>query len=454
MTAPGQADATRRWYERPLVCFGAAAAMFGIAAALLAPGALLPFPSATHAGALASQGVFFVAAAALVACSRRWPRLTDPLDIALGVAWITVACGPHFSIYLLVLSLFVYHGLRGLQPLVAFFVTVAVALLLVYVMIPESALALEGWRHPWPVLCLGECVMRVAQYAFEASAIPARRRSAVAFLSYGAFSFSLWSGPTWLSYLTSRTPEPQRDLDRLGCRQLLRAGAKVICFVGLLRLVVAFLPDRAAFPDLSPGAQVALLAAPYVSFFLFLSLNADFGCAVSNLTGRHAPDAFRWPLLAAGPFDYWRRWNIHMLDFLRRAFIYPTALRFRGSLFAVIAFGMGGSWIVHSALSVVKQGPKMDLVAALIRNGMAALPFVILLILALPIERRAQRRRRPFLALILPWQIIASVLMFPTMDNIYTWQGHRRVPSSTYWCFASSIVDRGRSCTADQGAPP
>lgn len=69
-----------------------------------------------------------------------------------------------------------------------------------------------------------------------------------------------------------------------------------------------------------------LITAMYVSQLIFRLGTEQLSVGVSRLFGYDLPDNFERPLLARGPVDFWRRWNLLWREFLLAAAYYPVLL--------------------------------------------------------------------------------------------------------------------------------
>ncbi len=371
-------------------------------------------PSAARLGSWpldVSKGLFFVGCLSVIGVARLAPRARDPVHLAFGVAWFVAVCGWQYAAGLLVVALVVHYAGHRLHPHVAMFGVAALLL--------AGARWLFGTVPPGARMSLGLAGLRMVYYAFELRAIRRPARSVVSMLAYAPFSLLLWPGPTQLSYLTYTTSRPRAELDALGARQVLRGAAKLIACALLLRLAHGRLPDIAQFPALPFALQALLVLIVYPIFFLQLSIRQDVAAALCNFAGHYAPNSFRWPFLAANPFEFWRRWNVHVVDFLRRAFIYEAARRVRSMVVMVLA-GMAGSVFYHAFKSSFIAGPDMDwrnaLFIAASYLGLAA----AILIVTIPLDKYQKRFGRALnVALTVVSQVSFAVVTFIFMAEMF-----------------------------------
>jgi hypothetical protein len=289
-------------------------------------------------------------------------------------------------------------------------------------------------------------------YAFEIRAIPKRDRSLAALMSYGPFNVLMAGGDAvLLSYQTyrSRAVAPDRK-DALGAEQLYRSCAKRLALVVALPVLYQTLPRLDVFSQLGTVTQLAIVVGAYVMFFFNISARSELATGLSNLAGYNAPDTFVWPLTAGTPFDFWRRWNVHVLDFLRQAFIYPVARRFRNlsetrSLLLFIMCGMTGTTLFHAFYFSVFAGRAMTPLDTFLDQAEAYFSVgALLLVVAIPLERRYKTwtvGRR--VASVIVWQLIFAVVHFPTIFWIYPPSALR---PDDMTCLQRSIVGHKRTC--------
>jgi hypothetical protein len=209
-----------------------------------------------------SKAVFFGGCLLVIATSRFLPRARDAVHLALGLLWFTLVCGWQYTAGMAVVSLIVYAIAGRLHPHLAMLTTVA--LLLVGARFAFGNQPLQAGAVALPVSL---AAMRLFYYAFELRAVRRTRRSLVSMLAYAPFSLLLWPGPTQLSYLTFTSERPRAELDRLGARQFLIAGAKLFALALAIRLCRYLLPDTAQFGRLSFASQLVFVLLPYPLFF-------------------------------------------------------------------------------------------------------------------------------------------------------------------------------------------
>jgi hypothetical protein len=388
----------RLWPPPPWLALIAGAALFAVGLALGGDEWMIRAqPSAARIldwSLGVSKGLYFVAALSVVVIARLWPRARDPVHLALGLAWFVAVCGAQYAAGLMAVALAVHWLGHRLHPHVAM-ACVAAALL-------AGARFVFGELPPGAKMSLGLAGLRMIYYAFELRAVRRSRRDVVSMLAYAPFSLLLWPGPTQLSYLTYTSTRPRAELDALGARQSLRGAAKLIACALLLRYVHERLPDIRAFESLTFSKQALLVLLPYPLFFLQLSIRQDVAAALCNFAGHYAPNSFRWPFLATNPFDFWRRWNVHVLDFFRRAFIYEAARRVR-SVVVMIFAGMIGSVLYHAFKSSFIAGRDMNLGPVVWIAGSYLGLAAGILVITIPLDKYHDR-------LSLPWTIAFGVL--------------------------------------------
>lgn len=305
-----------------------------------------------------SKLLFFTACLIVLECSRRWPRARDHVNVALGVGWTLLAFGYQYAIAMFLVAIVVYAVAHRLNPYLAF-VMVGLLLFAVYETIGAP------WREPYvrgprtaavTMLALGMNATRMMLYAFEAGSIRKANRSFLGLLAYSPFSILLYPGEAFLlSYITYRAKRPQAELDLRGANALYRSGAKILSVTLLAQVIHHYLPHMSGFFALPWAGRVAIAVLMPVTWFLKLSAIADFCTGISNLCGYHAPDTFEWPLLARTPFEFWRTWNIHVVNFIKVSCIYPMARRRRSLLMMILSVWLG-TVAIHVALRIGLAG--------------------------------------------------------------------------------------------------
>jgi len=334
----------------------AVAALALVVGVLIGGGApvIVRHPTVVMSSPVWSKAIFFTACVALCALARRFPATRDSAHALFGAGWSLYAYGARHSVAILLVALLIYLYAHRVNSYVALLLAAAKLLLLFKLVLPSRA-ATD------PALALGSAWMawRLLVYAFESRAIRRKDRSLRAFLAYGPFSLLLAPGePPLLSSVTYLSRRPQAELDALGTAQLYRSSAKFVALALLVRAVHLVLPPTATFDTFPVPVRLAVFVVLPLVFFLRISAIADFATGMSNLCGYHAPDAFDWPLLARTPFDFWRRWNIHVLNFLKVSCIFPVARR-HPSVVVLILSACGGTILVHWFMKCVADGPAM-----------------------------------------------------------------------------------------------
>lgn len=333
---------------------------------------------------------FLGAAVLYLLGTRLWPAARDYLNVLFGLTCALYVFNWQYVASMLVLAALIRHTFHLLSPWLAMLLTGALLVATFLTLIPRFSPSPLGaaWTSA-----------RLLFYAYELRAIPKKQRSLIALLAYSPFSFPLFSGePPMMSYLTYRTRRPKEQLDALGSRQLVRSAGKLL----LLDFIYVTTPYWGAIPG------VSWFIRPYVIFYLVLSLCADFATALSNLSGYYAPDAFDNPFVATTPFDFWRRWNIPFLFFLRQTLIYPLGRRYRSILVSVIA-GMVGTHVLHMYPGVVASHRMPDFLwwgKKFAVSVAVFLPFV-------PVYSRVER-----------WPLPARLVMIAITQVLQAWEFH------------------------------
>jgi D-alanyl-lipoteichoic acid acyltransferase DltB (MBOAT superfamily) len=181
---------------------------------------------------------------------------------------------------------------------------------------------------------------------------------------------------------------PRAELDRLAARQLVTFAAKLLALIGMWTLISRLLPAIETFQAQPFHVQLVMILPAYVLFFLHTA-RQDLAAAFANLAGHYTPSPYRYPLLASNPVDYFRRWNIHVVEFIRRVFIYPVARRVR-SVILVALSAMAGSALFHLFLREVALGPRMNWRA--VAQTPILIHFVVGMLLALTLPAFSRRR--------------------------------------------------------------
>jgi D-alanyl-lipoteichoic acid acyltransferase DltB (MBOAT superfamily) len=347
-----------------------------------------------------------LACAAVVWSARGFPRLRDVINIVAGSAWLLAVCGWQYTGGLLLVALLIFYTAGRMSSHLAMLLSAALLLAGACYLFGTQPLGVGGR------IFVGLTAGRLIYYAFELSAIRPSKRSLLTFLSYAPLGLLLWPGPTMLSYMTFTTVRPREELDRLAGKQLLTAGAKLLAFALLLRAIRSGIPDVGRFPELPFTTQVLIILSVPAMFFFSLSVRQDFAASMCNFAGYYAPSSFHAPFLAENPFEMWRRWNVHIVDFLRRAFIYP-AVRWRRSAVVAAFTGLGGSGLYHLFEHNFLAGPEMDWLPSIARIGFHAVVNIAVLLLVIPIDLRRKDLSWPARVLLTAvTQLGACVLVF------------------------------------------
>lgn len=370
--------------RRPAVAFPLVCAVY-VLGLHLGRGVDLPRLRATPLAGGDPKVLYVLGCGLFLTLARRFPRHRDAVHVALGTAWLAYAVGWPYVVATTALGAAVHFGLRSFSSHEALILSVLAALLVYGRLLPwlhvdTAAAWLLSIKIPWVTL-------RTCLYAFELKAIRKADRSFLRFLSYGPLGLLLTTGdPALLSYTTFATSKPQRELDAMGASQLYRSAWKFLLLVVSFACMRRLLPTATSLLDLSAPQVVAALFLLYWSFFLELSIAADATAGLSNLAGYHAPSAFQAPLLAWSPFDFWRRWNVHVLDVIRRVFIFPVARHSR-RMTLIVVVGMLGSVVIHAVAvtfaqgSAIRAGGSLDLLYTFTIQGLFLVAFI-------PLEQR------------------------------------------------------------------
>ncbi len=358
----------------------------------LAPGlAGLPIdsgPDGTPRRDVAYLGAFLLACATVIVVGRYWPRFRDATNALLGAAFALIVGGPVHATMILALAAIIYFVAPRFNGYVSMVGTIVLLLLAFRYVVPAS-----NWHVHWHCL-------RLVSFAFEAKS--ARKRSFVSFLAYAPFGLLLMTGvPVMISYLTYTTKRSREELDLMGTKQLLLGAAKVIALIAVYDFFASRITSLEAFLSSPLWLRLAMFPGGYALAYLFLSSLCDFNTGCSNLAGYLAPAAFNAPFLADTPFEFWRRWNVHVMGFLRATCLFPLGKR--KVPVAIIAFiAMTASGALHFLAECFDRGKTMtrdDLVASLIQN--ASFPFIgIILLVTIPWEKNRNEIKHKWIGVV------------------------------------------------------
>jgi hypothetical protein len=360
------------------------------------PGGVAPLP--------VEQLMIPIAQIALVAVARIWPKARDAFHVAIGIAVAVYVIGWPHTVALSASAMFIFFVMPRVPSWPAMLVTAGL-LVGVDSLLPRLA-------SMAPVYAIGWAYTRMFYYAYELRSIPRASRSLTRLLAYGPFNILLWPGlPPMLSYQTYHAQRPASDRDRLGRDQLLRGTVKMLAAFIIVPKMLAFSQPYA------PVAEVLqFMFIPYISGYLAVSGSCDMATGISNLAGYHAPDSFDSPLLAPSPIHMWTRWNVHVMYFLRQAFIFPVLRWRRKSMALAVAAGMAGTTLLHSYffLHMLRNGHhgSMTVRELLVTQGELFVFNVALLVLFIPLHARVDKWPRPARVLmIVITQIVAAATM-------------------------------------------
>lgn len=155
--------------------------------------------------------------------------------------------------------------------------------------------------------------------------------------SRGLFRRQLWF-PTQLFF-----PVPTRLQDWAESRQPARVQLRGLfdVILGFSFLYGSFWMFQTSFQSWlqlsSVGEYFAFGLVSYVKVYLYSCGAVSVPVGLARLCGFAMPDAFTLPLLAASPFDRWRRWNTYFYRFFRFTIFLPLARRFQSTFLAVMA---------------------------------------------------------------------------------------------------------------------
>jgi hypothetical protein len=315
--------------------------------------------------------LFWIApcAGVLTAVSHIKPKLRDITYLLLGIGWTVALTGWQQALAIGALALVVYYAFPRLNSHLALILTMGLALVI-------AKLGLLQISESIPNL-FGFAAMRLAYFAFEQRTLLPGERSLPRMLGYSPFGFTLGLGPQLVSYSTLFDGKPRESLTALGVRQLFRSGLKFIVYFYLQTQLWHVLPDLRDLGHLSLPWRAFSLVTPYCLIYLEFSAFADLGAGICNLAGFHAPDAFDNPLLARDPLSYWHKWNLLVLDFLRRVFIFDSLKWFRARFktkgtaplwIVTIVVGFSTTKVIHLSWIWIRGGPIMNIPYELWRN--------------------------------------------------------------------------------------
>jgi D-alanyl-lipoteichoic acid acyltransferase DltB (MBOAT superfamily) len=164
---------------------------------------------------------------------------------------------------------------------------------------------------------------------------------------------------------------------------------------------------------------------------------------MSNFAGHHAPNAFRWPLLATHPIELWRRWNVHVVDFLRRAFIYEAARRNRSAIVMVFA-GMAGSALYHGFKLLFIGGANMS-GSVLLSTAVSYLGIMGgIMLVTIPLDKYRDQFKLPTkIALGVVLQLTLALIGFVYVDHQIFLGEPLPGPG---WCLLAAMFDRSMQC--------
>ena len=373
-------------------------------------------PLANSLALRSSLMLFLISSASVIAVARRHPRHRNAATILGGTAWILFAVGWQFALGVLVVAGIIHYGFRRMNSYLAMLITCALLLILLKFFVPRPRSSVGTMAS----VAVG--ALRLIMYAFETSSVPREERSFSTVLAFSPLGLFLWpADPLMTSYLMFSTKVSREKLDNQGAAQLYRCGLKYLLMVGLVRFLVASLPPNSAVWDAGVGTFLgAFFLAPAV-FYLRISLVADFAYGLASFAGFHLADAFKSPLTAENPIGFWQDWNVPVVSFLRRAFIFPLARRWPSLLLSIVA-GMSGSVCVHVMLAGLRAGRLFTLKSVywpfLHESGQY---FATGLVLAVGIRFYQYSEPRKFSIRILHWiatQTAMAWLLFGTLHEI------------------------------------
>lgn len=353
--------------------------------------------------------LFFLICGITILVARRWPQWRNLATVIAGVLWLqTCVSWPYLVCVSLVIAI-VHFGFRKINSHLSMLLTFGM-LLVCFKMAPFGSAAMT-------LMALGG--MRVLMYAFEVSSIPPNSRSFLSAMAYSPVGIFLSPGePPMTSYLGYTSPVAQQSLDEKGSLQLLRSALKYLILVFLFWVLLPMLPARTSLSEASIGLRMIAFAAPMIVLFLRLSIVSDMACGLSCLAGYHAIDGFHYPLLAENPIDFWIHWQIPMLSFIRRAFIFPIA-KYRRSLALAIAAGMLGAMYFHCANALLSVGEALTWEKTgniLLNQGSHYAATGLLIVLGIPFYKN-RKSRKPIVRLL--FLVLTQLAMMWTFSGMF-----------------------------------
>ncbi|HEU0033970.1 MAG TPA: hypothetical protein VFQ53_25255 [Kofleriaceae bacterium] len=353
--------------------------------------------------------VAFAIGAVAIAVAGRWlPERRDHVHLAIGIALFAWLAGVQYVLAITALTWAVDRYAPRLHP------HVAMAAVVVTALVAARGFVLYPPAHPRLVgLLAGIAVLRLVYFAFEVTAIPPHRRSFVRLLVYGPFCVPMTFGPRQVSYSDFMTEHPVTW--ESGSVQLFRGLLKWATALALLHVLHRVLPDPRALVAAGWWLRLYLLFQPYLVVALLLGAAADIGAGLSRWAGYGVPDEFNWNVLATSPVDWWTRSNLNLLQFLRRAFIFP-ALRLRRSMVLAVVVGSSAAFVYHVLRRLIAAGPGMDDMWRAELTLLAFVPMPAMLLFGLVMDRAFRAVKRVRLArpgFVVVTQLLMAAYCFP-----------------------------------------
>ena len=319
-----------------------------------------------------SFGLLYGALAATMLLSRVSRRLREPVSLALGGGLHAWVLGWRLALIWAAVVVAVH-----VTPRVGSYVRMAFVIVALFVATRYVLPVAVSFASPAPfaglIIC-GNSAMRVVVFAFERPAIHSRERSILRTLSY-SFGLLMVLAPTCIAYSTVFSDKSDSALRKMATNDLFWFSVKIVVLTLFLRALYALMPAPEAF--FSAPALVKLITLPsnyVIAVFLATYASNDFGAAMGCLAGYNMPAANDFPLLSATPMQFWRRLNVHVVDFYRRAVIFEVARRFGRSMPVIVVAAMSANAIHH----VFFLGMSVFAVLPIVQAVYLALPIVLL----------------------------------------------------------------------------
>lgn len=213
--------------------------------------------------------------------------------------------------------------------------------------------ALGGFQLAGIVLPLGLSyfTFQIIAYLVDVAAadIPAEK-NLLRLISYALFFPKVTAGPitkyqAFAGQAGSLQPSRQDAVSGLG--RILTGEIKSVIIARPLGVFAAAAFSR-AHPDLEPAAAWLALAAGLLQIYYEFSGYTDIAIGLGRLIGIRLPENFNYPFIAQSISEYWRRWHITLIAWLREYVFYPLErhrLRWAGQpINLLVVFLLAGLW--------------------------------------------------------------------------------------------------------------